>query len=220
MPFRILLAAFLLTFATLNRPRKSSAQQQGSDESSSSNSLELPQLSGPQLPPAPPPLAAPEVPSALLGCWEGNPGKFDSIQTDTGLVDIGAPGKIIFCYTHSGIEVPEADVAISAKGRALDLVYHLGLGFSTFKAHGIRTDILAVTQTTIRARMELDIVQTDHWLYLIPSHADQPSQVDEVFTLESDDTALVRAEQVIFLNGLKMWGTWHGVFHRLEEDQQ
>ena len=92
--------------------------------------------------------------------------------------------KIVFCYYQNRIEVPEADVTISAKARVLDWLMHLGLGFSTFKAHGISTNIFSVTPVSIHARTQLDIVMTDHLLYLIPKHTDEPSEVDETFTLK------------------------------------
>src|SRR5580700_12217713 len=108
------------------------------------SSLELPILTGPQLPPAPAALPLPEVPSPFLGCWEGNPGSFDTVATDVGMVDIGAPGRIVFCYYHHSIDVPEAKIAIGFKGHALDLLIHLGLGFSTYKAHGVSTSVFAI----------------------------------------------------------------------------
>jgi hypothetical protein len=215
--------ALFLFGTVLMTPIAAHSQPQSSDQEPPSaslnetpnNSLELPPLTGPQLPPAPPALESPIIPLGLLGCWEGNPGKFDSLGSDAGIVDIGTPGKIVLCYYQNRIEVPEADVIINAKGRVLDLLLHLGLGFSTYKAHGVNTDIFSMTQTSIHARTRLDIVMTQHWLYVIPTHTDEPSQVDEIFTLKTPDTALVQAQQVIYLAGLKMWGTWHGDFHRL-----
>jgi hypothetical protein len=182
------------------------------------SSLELPILTGPQLPPAPAALPLPEVPSPFLGCWEGNPGSFDTVATDVGMVDIGAPGRIVFCYYHHSIDVPEAKIAIGFKGHALDLLIHLGLGFSTYKAHGVSTSVFAITPTQIRARTTLVIVQTEHWLYVIPSHTDQPCEVDWQATLTAPDTTVVQGRQIIFTSGLKMWGAWHGTFHRITDD--
>jgi hypothetical protein len=61
------------------------------------------------------------------------------------------------------------------------------------------------------------IIQTHHWLYVIPSRTEQPSQVDWFITLTASDTALVQASQVIANSGLNMWGTWHGTFHRIAD---
>jgi hypothetical protein len=218
----VLVSATMLTAA--NAFAQTQTGEQGtlpvSPPTTESQPLELPPLTGPQLPPAPPALESPVIPTGLLGCWEGNPGKFDTLGTDAGIVGIGTPGKIVFCYYENRIDIPEADVIINPKGRVLDVLLHLGLGFSTYKAHGVSTDIFSVTQSSIHARTQLDIVMTEHWLYVIPSHTDEPSQVDEFFTLKSPDTALIQAQQVIFLNGLKMWGTWHGDFHRLAIGEQ
>ena len=100
------------------------------------SSLELPVLTGPQLPPPPATLPLPDVPSPFLGCWEGNPGSFDTLATDVGIVGIGAPGRIVFCYHHHSIDVPEAKVTIGMKGHVLDWLIHFGLAFSTYNAHG------------------------------------------------------------------------------------
>ncbi len=178
------------------------------------NTLVLPQLSGPQLSPPPPVLESPQIPSPFIGCWDGDPRRFDYVATDAGLVDIGSPGEITFCYTENTFLVPEAEVRINPSARVLDWLVHFGLGYSTFKAHGIDTDIYRVTARQIYGRSNLVIDLTDHWLYLIPSHTQEPSQVDVVATLVGPNTMLVQANQVIFLENLKMWGTWHGFFHR------
>ncbi len=204
-----------------------SAQVRGTEEIAPSeapsvdpdqNSLDLPILSGPQLPPPPPTLTLPEVPSPFLGCWEGDPGAFDTVATDAGVVDIGAPGRIVFCYRHHSIDVPEAEVTIGVKGHVLDWLLHLGLGFSTYKAQGVSTSVFAVTPTEIRARTTLVVTQTEHWLYVIPSRTEQPSEVDWRVTLTAPDVTIVQGRQVIVTSGLKIWGAWHGTFHRITDD--
>ena len=121
-------------------------------------------------------------------------------------MDIGTPGKIVLCYYQNRIEVPEADVIINAKGRVLDLLLHLGLGFSTYKAHGVNTDIFSMTQTSIHARTRLDIVMTQHWLYVIPTHTDEPSQVDEIFTLKTPEHGLSTSATSYILSGAENVG--------------
>jgi hypothetical protein len=180
--------------------------------------FELPTLNGPQLPAPPPAIELPEVPSPFLGCWEGNPGAFDTLATDSGVVDIGTPGRIVFCYRRHSIEVPEAEVKIGFKGHVIDWLLHLGLGFSTFKAHGVATEVFGATPLEIHARTTLVITQTDHWLYVIPSHTDQPSEVDWLATLTAPDTTLVQGRQVISISGLNMWGSWHGTFRRITDE--
>jgi hypothetical protein len=187
-------------------------------ENAAQGTLVLPPLVGPELPPAPPVIRLPQLPSSFLGCWEGDPGRFDVVQTDAGLVDIGAPGKIIFCYDEHTLRIPEAQVRIHLAARAVDWLMHLGLGYSTFAAHGISTDIYGITPTAIHGRTTLALTQTEHWLYFIPSRTEQPSQVDWVATLTGPDTAVMQADQVIINNGFKMWGTWHGTFRRMVGD--
>lgn len=103
---------------------------------------------------------------------------------------------------------------MSVGGRALDWLIHLGLGFRTFGAHGINTDIYAITPTKMRGRTNLAIDYTDHWLYVLPSRGEYPSQVDWIATAEGQGTVKVRGEQVITLSGMRMWGEWHADFHR------
>jgi hypothetical protein len=132
-------------------------------------------------------------------------------------VGIGEPGRIVFCYRRHSIEVPEAEVNIGFKGHVMDWMLHLGLGFSTFKAHGVKTQVFGLTPTEIHARTELVITQTEHWLYVIPSKSDQPSEVDWLVTLTAPDTTTVQGRQVISVSGLNMWGSWHGTFRRITE---
>jgi len=179
------------------------------------NALELPPMEGPHLSPAPAPLEAPSIPSAFLGCWEGDPGGFDWVATDPGLLAVGSPGSVTFCYSEHEVTVPAAQVRISAGGHALDVLGHLGLGFSTFAAHGISTDVYAVTPTRMRARTKLVVVLTDHLLYLIPVHTGEPSEVDWTARITGPDTLLLEAEQIIVTSGLRMWGGWHATFHRV-----
>lgn len=164
------------------------------------NTLELPPLFGPHLPPPSPAIPPLEVklPSAFLGCWQGNPGMFDTIHTDNSMmVDVGSPGKSVFCYAvDNKIEIPYAEVTINAKGRALDVIGHLGLGYSSFVAHSLNSDVYNIAPTEVRAETDLSITQTDHWLYVIPSKSEQPSQILWVASLISPDTLLIKADQV------------------------
>jgi hypothetical protein len=118
-------------------------------------------------------------------------------------VDIGSPGRITFCYTEHTFLVPEAEVRINPSARVVDWLIHFGLGYSSYKAHGIETVIYNVTSRQIYGRSTLEIDLTDHWLFLIPSHTAEPSQVDVVATLTGQNTMLVQANQVIYLKGLK-----------------
>ena len=113
------------------------------------DTLELSPLASPELAPPPPVIADPEIPAAFIGCWEGHPQGFDSIKTSEGIVDIGTPGRIVFCFDGHAIQVPSVEIDISPKAHILDLVMHLGLGHDTYSAHGVRTDVFSVTANTI-----------------------------------------------------------------------
>src|ERR1700730_4317790 len=62
--------------------------------------LELAPLIGSELPPAPAPLASPEIPSPFLGCWEGKAAGFDFVSTFT---TVGETRRIVFCYLPTRI---------------------------------------------------------------------------------------------------------------------
>ncbi len=113
--------------------------------------------------------------------------------------------------------MPEAEITVNFSGRVVDLLIHFGLGYTSFEAHGVKTDIYKVTRDQIYGRCALVLVATDHWFYFIPSHSTEPSQADIVGTLVTPDTLLLQANQVISLGSLKMWGTWHAFFHRVNE---
>jgi len=75
--------------------------------------LDLPKLTGPDLPPAPPVLEKPRIPSPFLGCWSGKPIGFDSVISSPGSFTLGSPGKIVFCYRQDHIDVRDANIAFS-----------------------------------------------------------------------------------------------------------
>ncbi len=183
-------------------------------EKGSENVLVLPSATGPDLGAPLPTLPAPTLPSAFLGCWQGEPKGFDWSATDQGIVRIGEPGNIVFCYFEHYIDVPQAEVRVSSGLRALDVALHLGFGYTSFEAHGIETAIFGITPTQIRARTNLVVRASDHWFGDVRAQEDQPSQVDWLATLVAPDTVLVKANQVVWNQGLRIWGEWHAHFHR------
>lgn len=197
----------------IDAPASSTDNQASTD--SKQNVLELPKVQGPRLVPPPPTIESPNLPSVFQGCWEGEPGGFDWVETDSGLVAVGAPGRITFCYSEHNVDVPNAEVRVSAGGRAIDWALHLGLGFRTFRAKGIDTDIFGITSSKIRGRTNLVIEHTDHWFYVLPVRGGDPSQVDWMATLTGPDTLRLKAEQVMLVSGMRMWGEWHADFRRL-----
>jgi hypothetical protein len=169
--------------------------------------------------PAPPP-ALPnfEIPSPFIGCWEADPGVFDEITfTAPGFPQIGAPGKIQFCYQDHSIEVPEALIHVSALKRIEEFTKNFGLGFTPFRARGISTDVYQVSSTHLRGRTTLEVDATFHLLMIFPIRGAEPSVVDWEASAEGPSLLLVKADEVFDYNGqLIMAGTWHGYFHRFE----
>ena len=99
---------------------------------------------------------------------------------------------------------------------------NLDLGFNTFKAHGVSTDVYQVTLTHIRARTTLQLDITFHLFLLFPIHqGPQFSQVDWEATSEGSNLLLAKADEVFDYNGqLIMAGSWHGYFHRIEPESR
>jgi hypothetical protein len=163
-------------------PRQTGSEVPGRQDNGA-NTLTLPEVWRPtkEVPlPAPPPVVSnPKIPSVFIGCWEANPGAFDEVTYTAPLYfQIGAPGKVVFCYQEHIVEVPEASIYISPLKRAEDIAINLGLGFETYKAHGISTDVYQVSLTHIRARTTLQLDITFHFLLLFPVH--QGAQVSQV----------------------------------------
>jgi len=107
-----LLAATLLgntaAFADPHSPEiPSSSSTSSTTTVTSGNVLELAPIIGTRLPPPPPEIEHPEIPSPFIGCWEGHANGFDSEVSSTG-VTLGSPGRIVFCYQPNRIVVPEA----------------------------------------------------------------------------------------------------------------
>jgi hypothetical protein len=182
----------------------------------SETTLELPQLRGPELPPAPPVLREAVIPSPFLGCWTGNPERFDSVVSSSGTFTIGAPGRIVFCYRHDHIDVPEAGIAFSPADWALNVALHIGLGITTvaIDTPDIRTEIYAITATQIHSRTFVPTNVTERVLYLVPVTRREILIDEELVTLIDPATLLVEARQALDLPGGHSIRTWHAYFHR------
>ncbi|GEM_PF-5998903 len=182
----------------------------------SEDTLVLPPMPRPELAPAPPAIESPEIPAGFLGCWQGEPADFDSVSNSAGIVNIGSPGKITFCFDGHSIEVPQAEIKVTPKAHVLDLLVHFGLAYSTYEARGIRTDVYSVTPVMIHARTTLVTIDTTHWMYSIPVRTDEPGVVDSIITLPAPDRLLLRSRMIMSIGNTTTWGTWHAWFHRVD----
>lgn len=168
------------------------------------------------MPPMPPSLPSPAIPKGFSGCWEGNPGGFDAVATDSPLTTVGSPGRISFCYDERSIEVRQAEIRVPPLARLYDIALNLGLSYDTFEARGVNTDIFLATPNIVRTRTTLNVVVTPHLLFLFKiGHVDEPMLADEVAQLTGPDTLTVKARFLASAFGLHAWGTWHAEFHRV-----
>ena len=183
------------------------------------NMLELAPARGPRLPPAPPPLENVEIPSPFIGCWEGNPNGWDTVVDSFGGFTVGKPGRIVFCYRPTRIDVPTAAVAMGATDWMKDVAGHLGLGITIPKvdATGIRTTIYAMTPTQIQARTYVPLKGVELLFWVIPLSINQGATDEEIATLKDQDTISVVARQELIAPGMESLRYWHADFHRIPE---
>jgi len=175
------------------------------------------------LPPAPPPLAEPVIPASFVGCWKGNPGRWDErTRLPTAYpftYNIGAPGEIVFCYRNHTIEVPRADVYISPAKRALDLALNLGLNYNTASAHSTNALIFSISPRMIHSSTRLTVVIKAHLFLLLPfDDASETIIDDENATLVAPDLTMVEGRQVLMREGVPQYSaTWHSYFNRITD---
>jgi hypothetical protein len=185
--------------------------------------LILPRLWAPNssqpLPPAPPPLAETETPPSFLGCWQGRPNGYDRVYDIQSSLHIGEPGVVTVCFRVSRVDM-EAEIAVPAALRAVELIGTMGLGHTAFHAHGLQTDIFSATMDAMRGRTTLQVQRKFEFLHVIPIPiSPQPTVVDWRATLPDPDTLRVQAYQVVWLDGGPSFGaTWHADFSRLADD--
>jgi hypothetical protein len=172
------------------------------------------------MPPVPKALAQIQLPNAYIGCWQGTPEGYDRVfDVAPQGYPIGQPGAITFCYHPTYIEVPIAEVVVPAAKRALEVTMTLGLGYASYVAHGIHTDVYSVGETQIRGRSTLEVDPTFHLLFLIPIDVTpQATKVDWIAGPTDRGTIELHAYQVLFINGKLMFAaTWHAEFHRVAD---
>jgi hypothetical protein len=189
-----------------------------------SPAIDLPQVWRPTaalpLPPVPPVMPNPIIPANFVGCWKGNPGRYEEFTwLAGGYYNIGVPGEIVFCYRNNTIEVPQAKVYISPAKRALDLAMNIGLNYNTATAHSVSTEIYSITPAKIHAHTRLTVVLTAHLFLILPIDvADEPVVEDSTGTLVAPDRVLIESREVLYSQGQPIRSaTWHAYFHRITD---
>lgn len=175
------------------------------------------------MPPVPKAMTQFELPDAYIGCWQGTPEGYDRVfNVAPGAFVAGQPGQITFCYHRTSIEVPRAEVVVPAARRALEIVLALGLGYTSFVAHGVHTDVYEVGPTYLRGRTTLEVDPTFHLFYVVPIGATaQATKVDWIGEPTDRGTILLHAYQALFIDGnLRFAATWHAEFHRIPESSE
>jgi hypothetical protein len=183
--------------------------------------LDLPSIWTPTaaepLPSPPPALAEVTIPDAFIGCWKGKPSDYDYTHVFYGYVT-GSPGETEYCYSRNHVDIPRAEIAITAGRRLINLLSNLGLAYDTFTAHGIRTDVYGVSPTKLHCRTTLTVEDTIHQLDMIPvKGADKRCVVDWSAELVGKDDIAIRARLVQYYGATPMFvGAWHCNFRRMD----
>ena len=194
-----------------------------------SQTLSVPQAWHPTivqpLPPALPALPAPVIPAIYLGCWKGRPNGYDSfiwLTKNWGMYQVGTPGEMVVCFRNNTAEVTHAEVYVPPEKRILDVTLQLGLGYSTFEAHSIHTDIYSVTPARMHLRFQLTLAVKEHFFFILPVHMGDERLVEEVIaTPIGTREALVESREVIYYEGEPAWSaTWHAYFTPSDEPPQ
>ena len=183
--------------------------------------LDLPSIWKPTvaepLPSPPPALAQVTIPDAFIGCWQGIPSDWEHLRVFNGYVT-GSPGEIEHCYSRHQIDVPRAEVVITASRRAIDLMSNHGLAYETFTARGIQTDVYGVSPTKLHCRTTLIIEVTVHRLLSASvKGTDQSVVVDWSAELVGKNDIAIRSRQVLYIGGVPQFvGEWRCDLRRME----
>ena len=174
--------------------------------------LELAPLIGSELPPAPPALANPQIPSPFLGCWEGKAAGFDYVSTSNTL---GGPSRIVFCYRPTRIDVPEVEIQFGVADWVKDVALHMGLGLTLVSVDtpAISTTIYKITSTQIHARTFVPTKVRELFFWVLPISTTEMLVDEELATLTGPDSIFVQARQTLDVSGTHSVRAWHATFH-------
>lgn len=177
--------------------------------------LELAPLIGSELPPAPPTLADPRIPSGFLGCWEGRAAGFDYVSTSNTL---GGPSRIVFCYRPTRIDVPEVEIQFGVADWIKNVAMHMGLGLTLVSVDtpAISTTIYKITPTQIHARTFVPTKVRELILWVLPVSTTEMLVDEELATLEGPDAVFIQARQTLDVSGTHSVRAWHATFHRYD----
>lgn len=176
--------------------------------------LELPKLTGLELPPLDPPLKQPPIPTGFLGCWVGAPVKFDTILPALDPTSLYRLRRITKCYLPGRIATQEFTLELTPNHRVLDAVLSfLSLGSHHAEVAQEKTAVYALAPNQIYSRGTLTLRLTASSLFKFPQAIQATIVDEEVATLVDPDHVAIVGRAFLTGAGARSVGTWHADLH-------
>jgi hypothetical protein len=197
--------------------------------------IELPQLSGLNVPAGGQSMVSPQIASAFFGCWAGIPGRFDSISGAPGPGALSALRRVALCYLPSRIETDQFDLELEQRHATLHRVLRvIGLAHLQVRIVRASADIYETSERQIHSRGALTLEIAQSSLFSFGSTSRVTVIDEEVATLVGADVLSIvgRTFLINYRPGLPSYpsevaeqsrspgaralsvGTWHADLHR------
>src|SRR5262249_31954267 len=130
------------------------------------------------------PLGRPEIASAFFGCWEGAPGKFDSVVSEPQVKSLIRLDQVAICYSPRGAQIVEFDLDLTPTHRIFARILEfLSLGYHRSRVSWVKTELYKVTSTQIYERSTLLLELTESSLFKLPRTSRHTIVDEELATL-------------------------------------
>jgi hypothetical protein len=176
--------------------------------------LELPRMTGLELPPPGPPLGDPQIPTGFFGCWIGTPVKFDTILPALEPASLYRLRRVTKCYLPGRIKTQEYTLELTPKHRLLNTVLSfLSLGSHSAQVAQENTAVHGLAPRQIYSRGMLTLNLTESSLLKFPQTTQATVVDEEVATLVDPDHVAIVGRAFLTGAGTRSVGTWHADLH-------
>jgi hypothetical protein len=176
--------------------------------------LELPRITGLEIPPIGAPIAEPQIPPAFFGCWAGTPRHFDAVPSASATNTTYKLSRVTKCYLPSRIETREFALERSREHRFFYAVLSfLGLASHHVQIRTQKTEIYAMVADQVYSRGTLTLELTQSSLFELPRSTVETLVDEEVATLVDPDTLSIIGRAFVSDGGTYTVGSWSADFH-------